>query len=74
MKPLVQVERMMGGGEQGAAVDHRRRVVEAEADPLDQRGKVPGIDHQAVDRGLPANRVETGAPGPGRGKRVVGHR
>jgi hypothetical protein len=49
-------------------------MIEAQADPLDQRRQVPGIDRLAVDRGLPADRVDPGAPGPGRSQRVGGER
>ena len=48
------------------------RMIEAQADPLDQRRQMPRVDRLAVDRGLPADRVEPGAPGPGRSQRVGG--
>ena len=66
-KPPVEPEGMLGGGEQHAAVDQRRHMIEAQAHPLDQRRQVPRVDRLAVDRGLMADRVEAGPPGPGRG-------
>ena len=56
-EPLVQVERMAGGVEDGTAVDDAERTAHAEAQPLEYGGKVPGIDRLAVDRGLRAYRL-----------------
>ena len=64
----------MRRGEQHAAVDQYRGMIEAQANPLDQRRQMPGIDRLAVDRGLPADCVEAGAPGPGRSQRVRSER
>ena len=71
-QPLVQVERVAGGGEDGAAVDDAERAVHAQAKPFEHGGEVPGIDHQAVDRGLAAHGVEPGAVQEGRQKRMAG--
>ena len=71
-KPPVELKGVMRRGEQHAAVDQYRGMIEAQADPLDQRRQMPGIDRLAVDRGLPADCVEPGAPGPGRSQRVRG--
>ena len=46
---------MAGGGEDGAAVDDAERAVHTEAKPFEHGGEVPGIDRQAVDRGLGAS-------------------
>ena len=73
-QPLVQVERVAGGGEDGAAVDDAERAVHAQAKPFEHGGEVPGIDHKAVDRGLAADRVEPGAVQKGRQKRMAGER
>ena len=73
-QPLVQVERVAGGGEDGAAVDDAERAVHAEAKPFEHGGEVPGIDHKAVDRGLAAHGVEPGAVQEGRQKRMAGER
>ena len=73
-QPLVQVERVAGGGEDGAAVDDAERAVHAEAKPFEHGGEVPGIDQLAVDRGLAAHRVEPGAVQEGRPQRVTGER
>jgi len=67
-KPPVEHERVLGGSEQYAAIDHHRHMIEAQAHPLDQRRQVPRVDRLAVDRGLLADRVEAGTPGPGRGR------
>ena len=71
-QPLVQVERVAGGGEDGAAVDDAERAVHAQAKPFEHGGEVPGIDHLAVDRGLAAHGVEPGAVQEGRQKRMAG--
>ena len=73
-QPLVQVERVAGGGEDGAAVDDAERAVHAQAKPFEHGGEVPGIDHLAVDRGLAADGVEPGAVQEGRQKRMAGER
>ena len=73
-QPLVQVERVAGGGEDGAAVDDAERAVHAEAKPFEHGGEVPGIDRLAVDRGLAAHRVEPCAVQKGRQQRVTGER
>ena len=73
-QPLVQVERVAGGGEDGAAVDDAERAVHAQAKPFEHGGEVPGIDRLAVDRGLAADRVEPGAVQEGRQKRMAGER
>ena len=73
-QPLVQVERVAGGGEDGAAVDDAERAVHAQAKPFEHGGEVPGIDHKAVDRGLAAHGVEPGAVQEGRQKRMAGER
>ena len=70
--PPIKCERMLGGSEQEAAFEHRRHVINPQTHPFDQGGEVPGVDRLAVDRGLPAHRLEPGAVGPGRGERVVG--
>ena len=71
-QPLVQVERVAGGGEDGAAVDDAERAVHAQAKPFEHGGEVPGIDHKAVDRGLAADRVEPGAVQKRRQQRMAG--
>ena len=71
-KPPVELKGVMRRGKQHAAVDQGRHMIEAQANPLDQRRQMPGVDRLAVDRGLPADRVEPGAPGPGRSQRVGG--
>ena len=71
-QPLVQVERVAGGGEDGAAVDDAERAVHAQAKPFEHGGEVPGIDHLAVDRGLAAHGVEPGAVQEGRQQRMAG--
>ena len=71
-QPLVQVERVAGGGEDGAAVDDAERAVHAQAKPFEHGGEVPGIDHKAVDRGLAAHGVEPGAVQKRRQKRMAG--
>ena len=73
-QPLVQVERVAGGGEDGAAVDDAERAVHAQAKPFEHGGEVPGIDRLAVDRGLAADGVEPGAVQEGRQKRMAGER
>ena len=73
-QPLVQVERVAGGGEDGAAVDDAERAVHAQAKPFEHGGEVPGIDRLAVDRGLAAHRVEPGAVQKGRQQRMAGER
>ena len=73
-QPLVQVERVAGGGEDGAAVDDAERAVHAQAKPFEHGGEVPGIDRLAVDRGLAAHGVEPGAVQEGRQKRMAGER
>ena len=73
-QPLVQVERVAGGGEDGAAVDDAERAVHAQAKPLEHGGEVPGIDRLSVDRGLAADRVEPGAMQEGRQQRMAGER
>ena len=73
-QPLVQVERVAGGGEDGAAVDDAERAVHAQAKTFEHGGEVPGIDHKAVDRGLAADGVEPGAVQEGRQKRMAGER
>ena len=73
-QPLVQVERVAGGGEDGAAVDDAERAVHAQATPFEHGGEVPGIDHKAVDRGLAADRVEPGAVQEGRQQLMAGER
>ena len=73
-QPLVQVERVAGGGEDGAAVDDAERAVHAQAKPFEHGGEVPGIDRLAVDRGLAAHRVEPGAVQEGRQQRMAGER
>ena len=73
-QPLVQVERVAGGGEDGAAVDDAERAVHAQAKPFEHGGEVPGIDRLAVDRGLAAHGVEPGAVQKGRQKRMAGER
>ena len=73
-QPLVQVERVAGGGEDGAAVDDAQRAVHAQAKPFEHGGEVPGIDRLAVDRGLAADRVEPGAVQEGRQQRMTGER
>ena len=65
-KPPVKRERVLGGSEQHAAVEHRRHMIKPQAHPFDQGREVPRVDRLAVDRGLMAHRVEPGAPGPGR--------
>ena len=65
-KPPIKSERVLGGSEQQAALEHRRYMINPQAHPFDQGGEVPGIDRLAVDRGLTAHRVEPGALGPGR--------
>ena len=73
-QPLVQVERVAGGGEDGAAVDDAERAVHAQAKPFEHGGEVPGIDRLSVDRGLAAHGVEPGAVQEGRQKRMAGER
>ena len=73
-QPLVQVERVAGGGEDGAAVDDAERAVHAQAKPFEHGGEVPGIDRLAVDRGLAADGVEPGAVQEGRQQRMAGER
>ena len=73
-QPLVQVERVAGGGEDGAAVDDAERAVHAQAKTFEHGGEVPGIDHLAVDRGLAAHGVEPGAVQEGRQQRMAGER
>ena len=73
-QPLVQVERVAGGGEDGAAVDDAERAVHAQAKTFEHGGEVPGIDRLSVDRGLAAHGVEPGAVQEGRQKRMAGER
>ena len=73
-EPLVQLQRMAGGIEDGAAVDDAERAVHAQAKAFEHGGEVPGIDRLAVDRGLAAHRVEPGAVQKGRQQRVAGER
>ena len=69
-QPLVQVERVAGGGEDGAAVDDAERAVHAEAQPLEHGGEVPGIDRLSVDRGLAAHGLEPDPVKKGRAQGV----
>ena len=73
-KPPVEPKGMMRRGEQYAAIDQHRGMIEAQENPLDQCGQVPGFDRLAVDRSLPADRIQPGAPGPGRSQWVGGER
>ena len=73
-QPLVQVERVAGGGEDGAAVDDAERAVHAQAKTFEHGGEVPGIDRLSVDRGLAAHGVEPGAVQEGRQQRMAGER
>ena len=73
-QPLVQVERVAGGGEDGAAVDDAERAVHAQAKPFEHGGEVPGIDRLSVDRGLAAHGVEPGAVQKRRQQRMAGER
>ena len=73
-QPLVQVQRMAGGIEDGAAVDDAERAVHAQSKTFEHGGEVPGIDRQAVDRGLAAHRVEAGAIEEGLAQRVAAER
>ena len=58
--------------EDGAAIDDRGGPVHPEADPFDHRGEMPGVDHQPVACGVPADRVEPDPPQPGGGERMPG--
>jgi hypothetical protein len=73
-KPPVEREGVMGRSKQETALEHRRHVIDADPDSLDERREMPGVDELAVDRRLAADGVEAGAPGPGRGEGVAGER
>ena len=73
-QPLMQVQRMAGGIEDGTAVDDAERTVHAESKTFEHGGEVPGVDRVAVDRGLAAHRIEPGAMEKGRQQRVAGER
>ena len=65
---------MAGGGEDGAAVDHPQGVRHAQAQAFEHGGEVPGIDRQAIGRGLAAHRGEPGAVQKRRQQRMPGER
>ena len=73
-EPLVQLQRVAGRREDGAAVDHPQGVIHAQAQAFEHGGEVPGIDRQAIGRGLAAHRGEPGAVQQRRQQRMPGER
>ena len=71
-EPAPQLEGVARRLEDCATLDDRRGAVHPEADPFDHRGEMPGVDHQPVAGGVTADRLEPGAPQPGRYQRVTG--
>ena len=71
-EPPPQRERMARRLEDRATLDDRRGVIHAEAHPFDHRGEMPGVDRAPVAGGVTADRLEPGAPQPGRYQRVTG--
>ena len=65
---------MAGRREDGAAVDHPQGVRHAQAQAFEHGGEVPGIDRQAIGRGLAAHRGEPGAVQQRRQQRMPGER
>src|SRR5689334_16815837 len=59
-QPLVQGQGVTGGVKNEAAIDDPQRPFHAQTQALEHRGKVPRIDELAIDRGLAANRVQSG--------------
>ena len=58
--------------EDRTAIDNRGGPVHPEADPLDHRREMPGVNHEPVASGVMADRVEPDPPQPGGGERMPG--
>ena len=67
-QPLVQGQGMARRVEDQAAVDDAERRIHAQVQAFEHRREVPGIDRLTVDRGLAADRLESGAVQEGRGQ------
>ena len=65
-EPAPQLEGVAGRLEDRSALDDRRGAVHPEAHSFDHRGEMPGIDRALVAGGVTADRLEPGAPQPGR--------
>ena len=70
-QPLMQGEGVARRLEHHAAIDDAQRAVHAQPKPFEHGGEVPGVDRQAVDRGLAAHRLQAGAVEESRAQRVT---
>ena len=70
-QPLVLIEGVARGIDDGAAVNPAEPCVSVQPEPFEHGGEVPGVDQHPVDGGLAAHRVEPGAVEEGRPQRVV---
>ena len=70
----MQAKGVARGVDDHAAVDDAQLAVHAQAQALQHRSEMPGIDRLAVDDGLSAHRLEAGAVEEGRPQRVAGQR
>ncbi len=73
-QPLVQVERVAGGGEDGAAIDDAECAVHTQAEAFEHGGEMPGVNRLAVGGGLVADGVEPDAVQKRRQQRMTGER
>jgi len=69
--PLIKLEGGSGGIEDRAAIDDAERVLHAQAQALDCRGKVPWVDAVAIDGGLAAHCLQARPIQKGRKERMI---
>ena len=73
-QPLVLIEGVARGIDDGAAVNPAEAGVRVQPEPFEHGGEVPGVDQHPVDGGLAAHRVEPGAVEEGRPQGVADQR
>ena len=73
-QPLILIEGVARGVDDGAAVNPAEARVRVQPEPFEHGGEVPGVDQHPVDSGLAAHRVEPGAVEEGRPQGVAGQR
>jgi hypothetical protein len=73
-QPLVLIEGVARGIDDGAAVNPAKAGVGMQPEPFEHGGDVPGVDQHPVDGGLAAHRVEPGPIEEGRSQGVAGQR
>jgi hypothetical protein len=65
-KPLMEIEGVASGIENGASVNHTRRAFHTQAEAFEQSGQVPRVDQLSIHGSLSADRLQPDSPAPSR--------